>query len=104
MKKIIYIILFIFSLLFPFGALGQPRYIDQSRNMLQLWNGLITLSNWLFSFLVVAGVIGVVVSGYMFVSSGGDANKAASARQMLLYSLVGVLVASFAWALITFVS
>ena len=54
--------------------------------------GFVTISNWLFSFLLVAGVVGIVISGFNFVFSSGDTGKVASARQMLIYSLVGVLV------------
>ncbi len=64
---------------------------------------LLNIANWLFSLLLIAGVIGIVISGYMFITSGGDSGKVASARQMLIYSLVGVLVGSISRLLVQWV-
>ncbi|MDD3072542.1 MAG: hypothetical protein PHU39_01800 [Candidatus Pacebacteria bacterium] len=64
---------------------------------------LMILANWLFSFLIVAGVIGVVASGYNFLSSAGEPGKVASARSMLIYSLVGVIVGGLGVILINWV-
>ncbi len=65
-----------------------------------LYKTLVKLANWFFSFLMVIAVIGIVASGVMFVFAGGDPSKVATARNMVIYSLLGVLVASFGWVLV----
>ena len=51
----------------------------------------------------IAAVIGVIVSGLRYIISNGDSNAIASARSGLLYSLVGVAVASVAQIVVAFV-
>jgi hypothetical protein len=106
MKKISLSLIVLFSIFLPlFFVMGQqpPYTMDETTNVMGFFNILKTIANWLFSFLVVVGVIGAVISGYMFVTSGGDPGKANSAGKMLIYSLVGVLIGSLGWVLVNFV-
>lgn len=50
-----------------------------------------------------AAVIMVIVAGLKFITSGGDSNRASSARSTLLYALIGVAVAALAQLLVHFV-
>ncbi len=59
-----------------------------------------TLSNWLFSILLVVGVIGIVIAGFLFITSSADAAKVKQARDVVIYSLVGVLVGSLGIVLV----
>lgn len=55
---------------------------------------------------IVAGVIAVimlVVAGFKYITSQGDANSAASARNTLLYAIVGVVIVAFAQIIVKFV-
>lgn len=58
---------------------------------------------------VVLGVIGVVavvmiiIGGIQFVTSQGDAAKTTKARNTMLYSIVGLVVALLAFAIVNFV-
>jgi hypothetical protein len=61
--------------------------------------GLNTLS-------VVVGIVAVImimVSGIRFVTSGGDAQKVASAKNGLLYAVIGLAVAALAQIIVQFV-
>ena len=51
----------------------------------------------------VAAVIMVIVGGFKFITSGGDSNKAASARNTVVYALVGLVIVAFAQAIVYFV-
>ncbi|MDD3072543.1 MAG: DUF6112 family protein [Candidatus Pacebacteria bacterium] len=105
MKKIALSVFALSLLIAPFAlfAAGTYQPLPTSGSVAGILESLMTLANWLFSFLLVAGVIGIVVSGYLFVSSAGDATKAASARQMVIYSLVGVLVGGLGVILVNWV-
>ena len=58
---------------------------------------------------VVVGIMGavaaifVVVGGFQFMTSAGDAGKVAKARQTILYSLIGLIVCVLAFAIVNFV-
>ncbi|MDD2913346.1 MAG: hypothetical protein PHH17_02930 [Candidatus Pacebacteria bacterium] len=68
-----------------------------------LYNKIVAISNWIFAFLALGSVIGVVIGGIMFVASSGEPSKKTTATKMIIYSLIGVFIGSFAWALITWI-
>ena len=54
----------------------------------------------------IAGMIAViliVVSGIRFMTSGGDSQGAASARNMLIYAIVGLAIVALSQAIVHFV-
>jgi hypothetical protein len=54
---------------------------------------------------IIIGIVSVVmimVSGFRFITSGGDANKVAAAKSALIYALIGLAIAAMAQALVHF--
>lgn len=51
----------------------------------------------------VAAVIMVVVSGFRYITSGGDSNRVSGAKNTLVYALIGIAVAALAQVLVHFV-
>lgn len=51
----------------------------------------------------IVAVIMIIVSGFQFILSGGESEKAAGARKTLLYSVVGLVVIVLAEVIIEFV-
>lgn len=54
----------------------------------------------------VVGILSVVMiawSGFRYITSAGDASKLASAKNTLIYAIVGLIVAIMAYAIVTFV-
>ena len=51
----------------------------------------------------VVAVIMIVVAGFRYVTSGGDAGKVTSAKNTLIYAIVGLVVAGFAQFIVKFV-
>lgn len=51
----------------------------------------------------VAAVIAMIVGGFMYVLSNGDAAKATTARNTLIYAAVGLVVIVLAQSIISFV-
>lgn len=51
----------------------------------------------------VAAVIIIIIGGIQFVLAGGDSSKVASARNTIIYALIGLVVAIAAQSIITFV-
>lgn len=61
-----------------------------------------TIINILSIIIGIISVVMIMVSGLRFMTSGGDANKVAAARQSLIYALIGLAVAALAQALVHF--
>lgn len=50
----------------------------------------------------IVAVIMIIVSGFKFMTSGGDSGKVASARNALIYALIGIAVVVLAQFLVHF--
>lgn len=48
-------------------------------------------------------VIMIIVGGFRYVTSGGDSNKLTSAKNTILYAVIGLIVALFAYAIVKWV-
>jgi len=51
----------------------------------------------------VAAVIMIIVSGFKYITSGGDSNKVASAKTSLIYAIVGLVIVALAQFIVHFV-
>jgi len=65
----------------------------------QLFDKVISL---LIGVVAVATLAGIVYSGYMIITAGGDPGQAAKGRSNLLWSLLGLIVAITAYTIVTF--
>ena len=67
-------------------------------------NGIIkTIVEVLLKAVGAISIIMIVIGGIMFALSSGDAQKAAKARNTVLYAVVGLAVSLFASAIVNFV-
>ena len=67
-------------------------------------NGIIkTIVEVLLTAVGAISIIMIVIGGIMFALSSGDAQKAAKARNTVLYAVVGLVVSLFASAIVNFV-
>lgn len=65
-----------------------------------------TLSTVLNIISLIAGVIAVImiiISGVRFMTSGGDPQQAGSARQALIYAVVGIVIVALSQVIVRFV-
>lgn len=67
-------------------------------------SGLIkTVVNVLLWAVGILSVIMIIFSGFRYITSSGDASKTKSAQSTLIYSVVGLIVAIMAWAIVNMV-
>ena len=67
-------------------------------------NGIIkTIVEVLLTAVGAISIIMIVIGGILFALSSGDAQKAAKARNTVLYAVVGLAVSLFASAIVNFV-
>lgn len=68
-----------------------------------LGNQITTVINVLLYILGAIAVIMIVVGGIRYVTSGGDSGAVSSAKNTILYSVIGLIVAIMAYAIVNFV-
>lgn len=56
--------------------------------------------NFMLYLVGILAVIMIIFGGIKFVSSAGDANKVNSAKNIILYSVIGLMVAIFSYAIV----
>ncbi len=67
-------------------------------------DGILTRAVELMSYLVgIASIVVVIVGAIRFTTSSGDANGISAAKKMIVYALIGIVVAIFAQALVILV-
>jgi len=60
------------------------------------------ITNWLFAILIAIAVISLIIAAIYFVTAQGDEAKIKTARQFVIYAIVGVVVGIIAKALVMF--
>lgn len=74
---------------------NQPLF---GRN--SIWTNII---NTLLFVVGAAAVLMIIIGGLRYVLSGGDQSAISSAKNTILYSVVGLIVAFMAYAIVNFV-
>jgi hypothetical protein len=62
-----------------------------------------TITNVLLFIIGAISVIMLIIGGIRYVVSGGDSSAVTSAKNTILYAVVGIVVAILAYALVNFV-
>jgi type IV secretion system pilin len=62
-----------------------------------------TVLNILSLIVGIAAVIMIIVGGFRYVTSGGDSSGTASAKNTIIYAIVGLVIAVLAQVLVQFV-
>jgi len=52
----------------------------------------------------IVAVIVIIIAGYMYTTSGGDAGAVKRAKNMILYAVVGIVVIALAFTITQFVA
>ncbi|HEY5442182.1 MAG TPA: pilin [Candidatus Saccharimonadales bacterium] len=123
MKRRIIILLMPLLMLLPALAFMEPAYAacGQSTASQQAFQGisettgstscddrgvnsvLSVIVNILSMLVGAAAVIVIIISGFKYITSGGDSSKVGNAKNTLIYALVGVAIAALAQVLVHFV-
>lgn len=67
-------------------------------------DGLVkNIINFLLTAIAVVSVIMLIIGGFKYTTSNGDANQVTAAKNTIMYSIIGLVVAIFAFAIVDFV-
>lgn len=51
------------------------------------------IMNWLLGVVAVVGVIGFAIAGILYLTAAGDEGRIGTAKNAMLYSIIGLIVA-----------
>ena len=81
-----------------------PRYQTEGSSSgsgnLSAFELLKNIIEFLLAILSVLALLAVVISGIMYVLSLGDESRATKAKHILLYAILGLIIAGTAWLLV----
>lgn len=81
---------------------GSTDAICKDKNA-NIMDSVKVIVNTLLYVLGAIAVLMIIVGGIMYTISGGDAASVKKAKDMILYSVVGVVVALLSYAIVNFV-
>ena len=97
MKKYLLSVIILSLVLTP--ALASAQDILRDNDFIDALNSIV---NWLFTILLIVAVIFILIAAFNFITAAGDPEKVKTARQFVIYALIGVVVALLARGLVGF--
>lgn len=82
---------------------NSARGSDQPFDLFGDGGTFATITNVLLFIIGAVAVIMIVIGGMRYVLSGGDSNQITSAKNTILYAIIGIIVAVLAYAAVNFV-
>lgn len=70
---------------------------------IDVMTALDSITDWLFTILLVVAVIFIILAAYNFVTAAGDPEKVGTARTQVMWALIGIVVALLAKGLVILV-
>jgi hypothetical protein len=88
----------------PTATACQEKRAAKNSNPIYGQDGILTKVINILSIIVgIAAVLGIMAAGLRFITSGSNPQQVTVAREMVLYAVVGLIVAALAQLLIRFV-
>jgi Type IV secretion system pilin len=72
-------------------------------NSSKIENVIKTVINILSAIVGAVSVIMIIIGGFKYVTSNGDSNSVSSAKNTIIYALVGLIIVAFAQVIVQFV-
>ncbi len=82
------------------GAITAPTGTGLTTTSTSIAAAISSIIKKLATFIGGLSVLMIVVSGIMYMVSGGDSGKVETAKNTLMYSIVGLVVALLAWVIV----
>ena len=70
---------------------------------ISLLGTILKIINAAFTILILLSIIFLIIAGYYFVTAAGSPEQVVKARQMVLWAIVGVVMALLAKGIVTFI-
>lgn len=89
--------------LFPKGCEGQTSAVCTSVAQDNAQSTVVKIINTILLVLGIVAVIMIIIGGFRYVISGGDASSVTAAKNTIMYAVIGLIVAILAYAIVNFV-
>jgi len=76
-----------------YDTVTQGYRVIEGWGLVCLLNTVYNVTNWIFYLMMIAVVIIFVAAGAKYMMSSGDAEKTKSAKNMIIFAIVGLVVA-----------
>ena len=86
------------------GANASATLCDTQKDNVETQGFATNLTNTLLFILGIISVISIIIGGITYITSNGDASKTKKAKDIILYSVVGLVVALMAWGIVSYVA
>ena len=80
---------------------NTPSGLQNIRNLIFL---LGDIRNWIAAIFVILATILFLWAAFLFITAGDDSTRVTKARKFLIWALIGVVIALFAYGILTFVN
>jgi hypothetical protein len=85
------------------GGAAAAKSEDQSADLFGAGGIFRTITNVLLFLIGAIAVIMLIIGGIRYTISGGDSTAVTSAKNTILYAVIGIIVALLAFAIVNFV-
>lgn len=89
------------ALVFPVVALAAA-YTSPLPTSVELLDMIAQIANYLFWILLAISIVFIVYAGILFVTASGNPDQVEKARHIILYAVIGIIVAMLAYGIRTF--
>jgi len=76
---------------------------NEGGNAISLESRIKTIANILLFILGAIAVVMIIIGGIKYATSNGDSSSITSAKNTILYSVIGLIVAILAYAIVNFI-
>lgn len=95
-NKIKSVVYSIFSVMLMAPALVSAQLAQPSGTGLpqsSLFDIISNIMYWLLAIVGIVGVIGFAIAGLLYLTAAGDETRIGQAKQAMMYSIIGIIVA-----------
>lgn len=84
------------------NAIGSGSDCKKSQG-LKIDKVIRTIIDVLSAIIGIVAVVMIIIAGFKYITSGGDSNKVASAKNTIIYAVVGLILVALAQFIVIFV-
>jgi len=82
---------------------GDTSVVCQAKNETGAEDLVKNIINILLTVASVVAVIMIIIGGIRYATSNGDSNQVTAAKNTIMYAVIGLVIAIFAYAIVNFV-
>ena len=85
------------------SLVGASDSLKDSLTNTKLIGLAVSFTNWILAALAVVAVVMVIYAGYLFITGGTNDKDIEKAKKILIYSVIGLVVAAVSYSVVSFV-